>query len=117
MMQAPFPWFGGKSKVAPVVWERFGDVGNYVEPFFGSGAVLLNRPDFDPDDPPLETVNDKDGLISNFWRSIQHAPDEVAFWADYPANENDLHARHIWLVNQMGDLVASLEGVLQGSEK
>ena len=41
---APFPWFGGKSKVSNIVWERFGNVPNYVEPFFGSGAVLLNRP-------------------------------------------------------------------------
>ena len=35
-MKSPFPWFGGKSKVAEIVWERFGDVQNYVEPFFGS---------------------------------------------------------------------------------
>jgi site-specific DNA-adenine methylase len=34
--RAPFPWFGGKRRVAPVVWQRFGDVENYVEPFFGS---------------------------------------------------------------------------------
>ena len=40
-LRAPFPWFGGKSRVAPLVWDRFGDVPNYVEPFFGSGAVLL----------------------------------------------------------------------------
>ena len=44
MMQVPFPWFGGKSRAAHLVWERFGDLPNYVEPFFGSGAVLLNRP-------------------------------------------------------------------------
>ena len=37
----PFPWFGGKRKVAAEVWSRFGTVANYVEPFFGSGAVLL----------------------------------------------------------------------------
>ena len=42
-LDAPFPWFGGKRRVAPIVWQRFGDVQNYVEPFFGSGAVLLNR--------------------------------------------------------------------------
>ena len=41
MLKAPFPWFGGKSRVADIVWDRFGDVANYVEPFFGSGAVLL----------------------------------------------------------------------------
>lgn len=31
-LKAPFPWFGGKSRVADVVWRRFGDVPNYVEP-------------------------------------------------------------------------------------
>lgn len=40
ILKAPFPWFGGKSRVAPQVWERFGDVDNYVEPFAGSLAVL-----------------------------------------------------------------------------
>lgn len=44
-LKAPFPWFGGKARVASMVWERFGaEIGNYMEPFFGSGAVLLGRP-------------------------------------------------------------------------
>lgn len=30
-LAAPFPWFGGKSRVAHVVWSAFGDVPNYVE--------------------------------------------------------------------------------------
>lgn len=73
-LKAPFPYFGGKSKVAPIVWERFGDVPNYVEPFFGSGAMLLAR----PHDPGTETVNDKDGFVANFWRAVQHDPEAVA---------------------------------------
>lgn len=44
-MNAPFPYFGGKSRVADLVWSRFGDVKNYVEPFCGSCAVLLKRPE------------------------------------------------------------------------
>ena len=72
--QAPFPWFGGKSTVAGLVWPRFGDVPNYVEPFFGSGAVLLGRPNA----PKTETINDLDGLVANFWRAIQRDPDETA---------------------------------------
>lgn len=94
-MKAPFPWFGGKSKVASFVWDRFGNVPNYVEPFAGSLAVLLKRPHA----PRNETVNDKDAMISNFWRAIHSRPDEVAFHADWPVNEADLHARHQWLVN------------------
>lgn len=26
ILKAPFPWFGGKSRVAPEVWDRFGHV-------------------------------------------------------------------------------------------
>lgn len=107
VLKAPFPWFGGKSRVAHLVWDRFGDVRNYVEPFFGSGAVLLARPM--PFDGP-ETINDKDGFVSNFWRAIQHAPSEVAKWADHPVNENDLHARHHWLVQRRDELQPRLEG-------
>lgn len=104
-LQAPFPWFGGKSRVAHLVWPRFGDVANYVEPFAGSLAMLLGRPHA----PRIEAVNDKDAYIANFWRAVQHAPQEVAEYADQPVNENDLTARHIWLVNQT-DLVAKIEG-------
>ena len=31
-MKAPFPWFGGKRKIAPEVWAALGDVDNYVRP-------------------------------------------------------------------------------------
>jgi len=95
-LKAPFPWFGGKSKVAPIVWSRLGNVPNYVEPFFGSGAVLLAR----PHPPKIETINDADGMVSNFWRAIQADPEAVAQHADWPVNERDLHARHYWLVTE-----------------
>ncbi len=29
-LDAPFPYFGGKAKVAEIVWSRLGDVTNYV---------------------------------------------------------------------------------------
>jgi DNA adenine methylase len=106
ILQAPFPWFGGKSRVADLVWSRFGDVPNYAEPFFGSGAVLLGR----PGQPGIETVNDIDGFVSNFWRAVKHSPDETAQWADNPVNENDLHARHAWLVQHRESLRQRLEG-------
>ncbi|MCA2968702.1 MAG: DNA adenine methylase [Acidobacteriaceae bacterium] len=95
-LKAPFPWFGGKSRVADIVWERFGNVPNYVEPFFGSGAVLLGR----PHSPGTETVNDLDCYLANFWRSIKTNPSTTAAWADWPVNEADLLARHQWLVDQ-----------------
>jgi hypothetical protein len=106
-LKAPFPYFGGKRSVAPLIWRAFGDVLNYVEPFAGSLAVLLARPTpFDG----TETVNDADGLISNFWRAVKGDPEAVAFHADWPVNENDLHARHSWLVGQKDALQSRLEG-------
>ena len=95
-MKSPFPWFGGKSRVADLVWERFGDVQNYVEPFFGSGAVLLER----PTEAGIETVNDLDCMVANFWRALKNNPDAVADAADWPVNEVDQHARHLWLSSQ-----------------
>ena len=96
VLKAPFPWFGGKSRVAHLVWERFGDVPHYCEPFFGSGAVLLKR----LHEPRTETINDLDCYVSNFWRAVQKRPRAVAVYADWPINECDLHARHVWLVEQ-----------------
>ena len=104
---APFPWFGGKSKVAAPIWERLGPVSNYVEPFFGSGAVLLQRPQ--PFTGP-ETINDADGFVANAWRAIARDPEATAAHADWPVNEVDLHARHAWLVTQRGDLTTRLMG-------
>lgn len=103
-LKAPFPWFGGKSRAANLIWERFGDVPNYVEPFAGSLAVLLAR----THPPRAETVNDKDAYLANFWRAVQVDPEAVAHFADWPVNETDLHARHAWLVHEGRPIVDRL---------
>lgn len=109
-MKAPFPWFGGKRRVADIVWQALGDVDNYVEPFAGSLAVLLERPvDHGGIATGAETVNDKDAYVANFWRALTLAPDEVAKHADWPVNETDLFARHLWLVNEGKERIARME--------
>lgn len=92
-MKSPYPYFGGKERVADVVWDRFGRLDNYCEPFFGSGAILLNRPSV----RGLETINDLNGWVVNFWRAIKADPEGVAKFADYPVSEIDLQARAEWL--------------------
>jgi DNA adenine methylase len=99
-LAAPFPYFGGKANACGLVWSLFGAVENYVEPFFGSGAMLLGR----PNDPNIETINDFDCMVANFWRAIAKDPDAVAFHADWPCNESDLFARHSWLVREKESL-------------
>ena len=105
--QPPFPYFGGKSSVAEKVWAIIGDVANYVEPFCGSCAVLLLRPG---GAGHVETVNDADGLLANFWRAMQRDSDAVADAADNPVNECDLHARHLWLLGQKLRITERLMG-------
>src|SRR6266852_4078535 len=43
-LKAPFPYFGGKNRVARRIWDGIGDVDNAIEPFCGSAAWLLARP-------------------------------------------------------------------------
>lgn len=93
-LKAPFPYFGGKRAVALKVWARLGNPANYLEPFAGSLAVLLLR----PDPPKIETVNDADHYLANFWRSMRHDPEAVAHWCNEPVHEVELRARHKWLV-------------------
>ena len=96
--KAPFPWFGGKSKAAPLVWQLLGDVDHYCEPFAGSLAVLLNRPHPCNRTYYTETVNDIDGMLVNAWRSIQYSPDTTADAASWPVMEADKSARQIALL-------------------
>lgn len=102
---APFPYFGGKKRAVDLVWPRFGEVKNYIEPFCGSLAMLLGA----PEGKRVETVNDANGFIVNFWRAIQADPEAVAYWADWPVSEIDLEARHGWLVNRTERLRWSLQ--------
>ena len=105
-LSAPFPWFGGKSRIAADIWARLGNVTNYVEPFFGSGAVLLSRPHVGH----IETVNDKDRFLSNFWRAVQHDPEAVTWHLDQPVNESDLTAVHLWLLNEGAAIISRCDG-------
>ena len=45
---------------------------HYCEPFAGSAAVLLNR-----EPSPVETYNDIDGEIVNFFQILRDRPDEI----------------------------------------
>ena len=106
-MKAPFPYFGGKGSIADKVWEFLGDVKQYIEPFFGSGAVLLKRPQTKLN-KIYEIVCDKDGFVCNVWRAIQFAPNEVAKWCDWPINHCDLIARKKVLIENEKSMLKNL---------
>ena len=99
-LRSPYPYPGGKSRVAAEVWRRLGNPSYFVEPFFGSGAVLLAR----PHRGRAETANDLDGFIANFWRAVSEDPEAVAAFCDWPIFEADLLARHQWLRDKAPEL-------------
>lgn len=105
IMKAPFPYFGGKASVASIVWQALGQPKAYLEPFFGSGAVLFARPG---GAHGKETVCDADGFIANVWRGIQFAPDEIARWCDWPISHIDLMARRKELIKNEERLLENL---------
>lgn len=107
-LQAPFPYFGGKSSIAPVVWQYLGSPGHYIEPFFGSGAVLLQRPHYDSE-KHTETICDLDCNIANLWRAMQFDPDETAKWCDWPVNHADLNARRKFIISKKDYLSENLQ--------
>jgi hypothetical protein len=65
ILRAPFPFFGGKRSAAGKIWGLLGNVDNFIDPFCGSLAVPLAR----PDPPRTVTLNDPSALLDNAWRS------------------------------------------------
>lgn len=68
----PFGWYGGKFSHLDWLRPLLPDCHHYCEPFAGSGAVLLNR-----EPAPVETFNDLDGEVVNFFRVLREAKDRL----------------------------------------
>jgi DNA adenine methylase len=65
-------YYGGKWRLAPWIISFFPEHKNYVEPCGGAASVLLQKPR-----SPLETYNDLDGNVVNFFRVLRDRPDEL----------------------------------------
>lgn len=67
-----FGWYGGKFSHLDWILPLLPKCHHYCEPFAGSGAVLLNR-----DPSPVETYNDIDGDVVNFFRMLRDRHEEI----------------------------------------
>ena len=72
-MKAIFKYPGSKWRIAKWIIDFFPDHHSYLEPFFGSGAVLFNKPRSN-----IETVNDLDGNVVNLFEWIRKDPERLA---------------------------------------
>lgn len=64
---------GSKWRIAKQLAELIPPHHSYVEPYFGSGALLFNK---EPSD--IETVNDLDSDVTNLFKCIQEDPERLA---------------------------------------
>lgn len=71
-LRPPFPYFGGKIRLAPWIASLLPPHRVYVEPFAGSAAVLLAKPR-----AQHEVLNDLDGDVVNFFRTLRDNPAEL----------------------------------------
>ena len=67
-----FGWYGGKFSHLDWLLPLLPTCHHYCEPFSGSGAVLLNR-----GSSPVETYNDIDGDVVNFFRVLRDRHEEL----------------------------------------
>lgn len=67
-----FGWYGGKYSHLDWLLPLLPAAHHYCEPFAGSAAVLLNRAP-----SPVETYNDLDGEVVNFFRVLRQKKDEL----------------------------------------
>lgn len=86
-MNAVIRYPGAKWRIAQWVIEHFPEHRTYLEPYFGSGAVLFNKPR-----SLIETVNDLDGDVVNFFRWIRDDPEKLSheiYFTPYAREEFD----------------------------
>ncbi len=67
-----FGWYGGKFSHLAWLLPLLPKCHHYCEPFAGSAAVLLNR-----EPSPVETYNDIDGEVVNFFRVLREHPEQL----------------------------------------
>jgi DNA adenine methylase len=67
-----FGWYGGKYSHLNWLLPLLPYTRHYCEPFGGSAAVLVNR-----EPSPVETYNDLDGEVVNFFRVLRDQTDEL----------------------------------------
>lgn len=68
----PFRWYGGKYSHQDWLLPQLPATNQYIEPYGGSATILLSR-----DPSPVETYNDRDSDVTNFFRVLRDQRDEL----------------------------------------
>lgn len=68
----PFTYFGSQHRSFPFIRDRLPKTDYYIEPFGGSGVVLLNL-----EPTKFEVYNDLNDVIVNFFKVLRNDPDKL----------------------------------------
>ena len=68
----PLRYFGSKWNLAPWIISNFPTHDHFVDPFFGGGAILFRKQPV-----KLETVNDLNGRVVNYFQILRDRPLEL----------------------------------------
>ena len=71
-MRSVLKYPGSKTRIAPWLCSLIPEHQVYCEPFFGSGAVFFNK-----QKSKIETLNDLDGNVVNYFRVVREHPQEL----------------------------------------
>jgi DNA adenine methylase len=85
--RSPFPWFGGKQRLADDLIALFPPHDVYVEVFGGGGSVLFSKAS-----TTLDVYNDLDDGLVTFFRMLRDRPEDLV-----PLLELTPYARAEWL--------------------
>ena len=72
MVNSPFKWVGGKSRLRRHIIPLLPPHTCYVEPFAGAAWVLFGKPPSD-----VEVINDIDQELINFFRVVRDCPEQL----------------------------------------
>ena len=79
---------GGKWAIAPWIIGQFPKHHSYLEPFFGSGGVFFKK---EPSN--IETINDLDGEVVNFFECVRTDPEKLAHYIYFTPYSVDVYNR------------------------
>ncbi|OCX75596.1 DNA adenine methylase [Acidithiobacillus thiooxidans] len=111
----PFPWLGGKSRLAKNIISLLPSHATYVEPFGGAANILLAK-----EPAKVEVMNDASGLIVNFFRVLQDPVQRAALldrlqWTPYARMEYSRALEHLDdsdpVMKAWGFFVAQCQGI------
>ncbi len=110
-VKPPFPYFGGKQRIADQLVQMFPEHDGYIEPYAGGLSVLLAKPV-----SSTEIINDLNSYLVTFWRVLRDNPNDLKQMCDLTpharaefdmsssrAGLDDLEvARRVWVLMTQG---------------